>query len=299
MKLSTLAIGATALPAAQAWGGFGHITVAYIASNFVSKDTASFFQGLLRNDTQEYLAGVATWADSARYSKFYHFSGIFHFIDAKDSPPSYCGIDLERDCKEDGCVVSAIQNYTTRLLDPTLPVYEHVVASKFLIHFIGDIHQPLHTEDVARGGNGIHVKFNGVELNLHHVWDTSIAEKLVGHGRRRLGYAEAKNWADTLTTEINAGKFNTSRDAWLEAVDLADPTSTALKWATEGNAYVCTTVLPEGPEAIVGQELGGDYYEKAAPVIELQVAKAGYRLAAWLDLIVARISSQSAKMGDL
>ena len=53
-------------------------------------------------------------------------------------------------------------------------------------------------------------------------------------------------------------------------------------------------MFPEGPEAIVGQELGGEYYEKAAPVIELQVAKAGYRLAAWLDLIVDRLSSSKS-----
>lgn len=46
-------------------------------------------------------------------------------------------------------------------------------------------------------------------------------------------------------------------------------------------------VFPEGPVAIAGQELSGEYYEKAAPVIEIQVARAGYRLAAWLDLIVA------------
>jgi hypothetical protein len=63
-------------------------------------------------------------------------------------------------------------------------------------------------------------------------------------------------------------------------------------------------VLPEGPEAISGQELGSDYYEAAAPVVELQIAKAGYRLAAWLDLIAARIKSQeeelqSSERGDL
>lgn len=56
-------------------------------------------------------------------------------------------------------------------------------------------------------------------------------------------------------------------------------------------------MLPEGPQAIVGQELAGDYYEKAAPVIELQVAKAGYRLAAWLDLIAERASG-AAQMAD-
>ena len=74
------------------------------------------------------------------------------------------------------------------------------------------------------------------------------------------------------------------------------------------NCFCFSLVLPEGPEAISGQELGSDYYEAAAPVVELQIAKAGYRLAAWLDLIAARIKSQeeeeeeelpSSERGDL
>lgn len=59
-------------------------------------------------------------------------------------------------------------------------------------------------------------------------------------------------------------------------------------------------MLHEGPEAIVGQELGRtEYYDRAAPVVELAIAKAGYRLAAWLDMIVARIQSEKSGMGDL
>jgi hypothetical protein len=214
--------------------------VAYLASNFVSNETTAFFQGLLRNDTEHYLAGVATWADSLRYTRWGRFTGPFHFIDAKDSPPTYCGIDYERDCKKEGCVVSALHNYTTRLLDTELHVSERAMAAKFVVHFVGDIHQPLHTEDVARGGNGIHVLFDGRNFNLHHVWDTSIPEKLVG-GIHRKPYEAAKRWADVLTTEINEGKFLSAKDEWLKATNVSDPRSTALSWATESNAVVCTT----------------------------------------------------------
>lgn len=214
--------------------------MAYVASNFVSPDTALYFQRLLGNDTQDYLAGVATWADSLRYTKWGRFTGPFHYIDAKDSPPTYCGIDYERDCKKEGCVVSALHNYTTRLLDAGLRPSERVMAAKFVVHFVGDIHQPLHTEDVAKGGNGIHVLFDGREFNLHHVWDTSIAEKLVGEVRRR-PYEAAKRWADGLTAEITGGKFAGVRDDWLAAANLSDPVATALAWAAEANAYVCTT----------------------------------------------------------
>lgn len=214
--------------------------MAYIASNFVSDNTTAFFQGLLRNDTQDYLAGVATWADSIRYTRWGRFTRGFHYIDAKDDPPRECGVDYERDCKADGCVVSALHNYTARLLDADLRAWERAQAAKFVVHFVGDIHQPLHTEDVARGGNGIPVLFDGRRLNLHHVWDTSIAEKMVG-GVRRRPYDEAKRWAGALTAEIAGGKFASRKADWLRATDLSDPLATALAWAIESNAHVCTT----------------------------------------------------------
>jgi hypothetical protein len=257
-----------------------------------------------------------------RYTKWGRFTSDFHFIDAKDDPPRYCGVDFDRDCKKDrGCVVSALHNYTTRLLDTDLRESERAIAAKFVVHFIGDIHQPLHTENVERGGNGIPVKFDGRNYNLHHVWDTSIVEKLVG-GIRRKPYEAAKKWADELTKEINEGKYASKRIGWLRSANLSDPIATAMEWATEGNAYVCTTgecrpfpfsrgiphnadgltrllVLPDGPNSIRGQELGSKYYEAAAPVIEVQVARAGYRLAAWLDLIVASLKTESPSQGDL
>jgi hypothetical protein len=93
---------------------------------------------------------------------------------------------------------------------------------------------------VERGGNGIDVLFDGRRYNLHHVWDTSIAEKLVGGVRRRGPYPEAKRWADALTREINEGKYATERIDWLRSANLSDPVATAMAWATEANAHVCT-----------------------------------------------------------
>lgn len=222
--------------------GFGHITIAYLASNFVQPQTAHYFQTLLRNDTTDYLANVATWADSVRYSKWAHYTGPFHFIDAKDSPPHSCTVDLARDCKAEGCVVTAIQNYTTQVLDPQLPAWLRAQAAKFVVHFVGDIHQPLHDEDVARGGNGIHVLWEGSELNLHHVWDSSIAERWVGGrvGRGRKPYVRALEWAGELTGKIEGGEFAAEREKWLVGLDFEDMIGTALGWAREGNAYVCS-----------------------------------------------------------
>ncbi|KAH7037410.1 putative nuclease S1 precursor [Microdochium trichocladiopsis] len=290
MKASivNLAVGAALLPSVAAWGSLGHITVAYVASALVQEPTQTYLQALLRNETEHYLAGVATWADTIRYTKWGRFTKNFHFIDAKDDPSSYCGVDFDRDCKADGCVVASIQNYTSQLLDTSLPPWRRNQAAKFVIHFLGDIHQPLHTENVAMGGNGIHVRFDGVELNLHHVWDTSIAAKFLG-GVHRVPYHDASLWADSLVKDIRTGKFAAARDEWLAGLDVEDPIGSSMIWANQSNAYVCSHVLPEGPAAIVGKELGGAYFDEAGPVIEVSVARAGVRLAAWLDSIVAKL----------
>lgn len=108
----TIALLASAgLPRAFAWGAMGHEAVAYVATNFVASETKTYFQDLLGDNSSDYLAAVASWADSYRYTKAGKFSAPYHFIDAKDDPPSSCGVSLSQDCGAEGCVVSAIANY--------------------------------------------------------------------------------------------------------------------------------------------------------------------------------------------
>jgi hypothetical protein len=112
---AVLLAGAASLPGALAWGVLGHESVAYLAQNFVKPSTAAFCQKALADTTTSYLANVATWADSYRYTSAGHWSSPLHFIDANDSPPSSCGVDFNRDCGPNGCVVSAIQNYVSNI----------------------------------------------------------------------------------------------------------------------------------------------------------------------------------------
>lgn len=103
-------------------------------------------------------------------------------------------------------------------------------------------------------------------------------EKLIG------GYsmADAEQWAATLTRAITMGVYKYQADSWLDGMDLNDPITSSLAWAREANAFVCTTVMPNGVDALEDQELSGDYYESCVPVIQLQIARAGYRYV--LDL---------------
>ncbi|TGO65811.1 hypothetical protein BCON_0001g01290 [Botryotinia convoluta] len=282
------------LPSTYAWGTLGHQTVAYVATNFVAEETRDYFQTLLKNTTGSYLAGVATWADSFRYTKAGKHTGAWHFIDALDDVPRSCGVKFARDCGEEGCVVGAILNFTNQLLDPHVVRYDKYVAAKFfwvnspIIQFVGDIHQPLHAENIDVGGNAIAVNWTGKDTNLHHVWDSAIPEKLVG------GYSmgDAQDWANVLTSAIKMGIYQDQAQSWLEGMDISDPLTTALGWARDSNAFICTTVMPDGADALQGKELSGEYYDTSVPVIQLQVARAGYRLAAWLDMIVSGFKTE-------
>jgi hypothetical protein len=132
------------------------------------------------------------------------------------------------------------------------------------------------------GGNLINVTFNGAKTNLHSIWDTAIPQKAVGN----FSQANALSWAANLTSEIKHGQYKKESRTWLKGLDAKDAIDSSLVWARDANKYVCSTVLPNGPDAVFGKELSGAYYETAIPVVTKQIAKAGYRLAAWLDAIV-------------
>ena len=215
------------------------MTTAYLAGHFVANTTEAHFKYILYNEEDDYLAKIASWADSIRYTNWGRFSKNFHFIDAHDSPPNKCDVNFERDCKDDGCVITALHNYTQQSVEPELPFWRRNQAAKFVVHFVGDLHQPLHNEDVEKGGNGLSVIFDGKHFNLHHVWDSSIAEKLLGglHGDPS---KLASNWANQLAVEITDGKYAEAKEAWLKDLDFEKPIDTALAWSRETNALVCT-----------------------------------------------------------
>lgn len=285
-----LVCGFAAAPSAQAWGSLGHATVAYIAQNYVSEEVATWAQGLLADTSDSYLANIASWADEYRATTAGAWSAPFHFIDAEDSPPSDCNVDYDRDCGTTGCSIFAIANYTTRVGDGRLSASNTAQALKSLVHLIGDITQPLHDEALDVGGNTITVTFDGYDDdNLHSDWDTYIPEKLVG------GYelSDALSWANEVIKEIESGSYKSLAASWISGDDPDSSVDTATVWASDANAYVCSVVMPDGVAALQKGDLYPTYYDSVIPTIELQIAKGGYRLANWLNLVC---SSKVAKI---
>ena len=175
---------------------------------------------------------------------------------------------------------------------------------KFLLHFIGDIHQPLHAEDLARGGNDIPVTFDGhrtQRTNLHSVWDSSIARKLNGLNFDAHATEEkpaAAKWAKELADRTKAADLPSPNVA-TECTNLADPNQCGIAWAAESNKLVCSYVLAPGLDWVKDNDLGGEYYEGAVDVVELQIARAGVRLAAWINAIAAVTKEQGSLKEEL
>jgi len=191
-SLSALVVGATLIPQAYAWGAVGHEIVATVAEMHLHPSVMPKLCNILQSPSsiavkECHLAPVAAWADQARGQPKYRWTGPLHYINAADDYPSTtCAFPGPQgwEGRTHINVLNAIRNTTTVLQDflraPDDPVPYYVQdALKFLIHFIGDMHQPLHLTGRNRGGNGDKVAFDGRSTNLHSVWDSLlISERL-------------------------------------------------------------------------------------------------------------------------
>jgi hypothetical protein len=83
----------------------------------------------------------------------------------------------------------------------------------------------------------------------------------------------AQSWAADLTKELNSGQYASQKAGWLSNMNIGDASSSALLWAQDANAYVCTAVLPAGAAAVQGKDLGTTYYAGVVPDVEVLIAR--------------------------
>jgi hypothetical protein len=101
----------------------------------------------------------------------------------------------------------------------------------------------------------------------------------------------ARTFATTLTSAIKDGSFGWNSSSWLDGMDVNDAQGSALTWASQANAFVCSDVLVDGVSAVERGDLDGSYYKAHVDVARVQIARAGYRLGAWLNLVVTGSTS--------
>jgi len=317
-QLTPLAIGASlvgtwllfAPSSAWAWGCQGHQVVALIAEKHLTPHARAMIEKILKdgpidptlnryckNGPADAMADASTWADDFRSS--HPETGPWHYVDI---PRGATKFDLVRLCMESGgCVTQAIRDQLAILRSPAAGPQEKGDALRSLIHFVGDIHQPLHaTTNNDLGGNCVPVAFLGespkltypdtesYSPNLHGVWDSGIFSRMMGEKM-------VQQVADEFDRDRAQDISNWMRDhpdaegwAW-ESFRLADAIVYGkLPMAIPVEAPVATSSCADDDHIStrmlnLNEQIGQPYQDTAAPVVKQQIAKAGARLALLLN----------------
>ena len=238
------------MPAA-AWGPAGHRIVATLAEAELRPVAKAEVRKLTGGHS---LADIATWADDLRDDPSRHAlarsTAPLHYVNFADPQ---CRYDAARECRQGRCVVAAIERYAAVLADRDESAATRAQALRFVVHFVADVHQPLHAgyrDD--RGGNRYQVQFEGRGTHLHAVWDSRV---LASRGLGWQRHARA-----------------------LARMPLPRATGSPPQWAEES----CRATRDEGvyPQR---HRVDRAWLEQRRPLAERQVRRAAARLAVVLE----------------
>lgn len=252
------AILATTVPA-QAFGPDGHRIVADLADRQVAPGTRARIAELLAGEADASLAGVSIWADEMRGLPEWRWTAPLHYV---NFPRGDCRHRPQRDCPGGRCIVAAIREQAAILADTGRDPVQRNQALKFLVHFVADIHQPLHAGHADdRGGNTFQLFYLGQGGNLHALWDGGLLR------------AGREPWR---TRSARLASIGPDRDtAWSPRAPAA--------WAEASCRLIGSAgIYPPRPG-----RLPRGYIEAQLPVVERQLVLAGARLAALLDAVLA------------
>ena len=287
--LLTLSLLLSASQQALSWGNDGHKTVALIAQQCLTPSAKKQVAAMLAADTdpltQHDIASEATWAD--RYREHHPETANWHFTDIEISNPDLTAACFGRqplpagtvasNGPPDACAVDKIEQFEAELSAPNTDAEERLIALKFLLHFVGDLHQPLHSSDNHdRGGNDVKVTVDGFPHNpkkdeLHGFWDTQFVD----------GIATPPA---TLAKQLLAQITPADASAWA--------TGTPEEWAMEAFNIAQSDTYGNPPlSKNKPQHLDSSYVDTAEVDVRLQLSRAGIRLA---DVLNKSLGSEQA-----
>ncbi|NVM66592.1 hypothetical protein FHW88_004910 [Mucilaginibacter sp. SG538B] len=251
MKKQVLSGALIAISAALiSWGYKGHRAVATIAQKHLTPNTAYAVSAYLKGES---MADVSTWADDHRNPT----TSKWHFLNLPLGLSHQQFVDFVNQQSNDN-VYGAILKEEAILKDQASTPDQKNSALKYLIHLVGDAHQPMHVSRAEdKGGNTIQVRFDHAGTNLHSLWDS----KLIDH--------------EGLSEEEIAKQYDWANDAQIEKWQAASP----MEWLWE--SYQISSELYADIKS--GQHIDEAYYKKYMPTVHLRIGQAGIRLAGELN----------------
>ena len=256
---------------AAAWGQRGHALVGALAERELSPAARAEVARLLAGEPEPSLAGVADWADTLRENDpdLGRRSAKWHYVNMAEDG---CAVRPARQCPGGDCLYAAIAAQRAILADHARPLAERRQALKFLVHFVGDAHQPLHAGYARdRGGNTHQIRHAGEGSNLHRLWDAELPA--------RPGLSRREQRDALLRRPLPSGAA------------IADP----MHWT----AAACRLALRPGFYPKAGSDVGDAYLTRWRPVADAQLRLAGHRLARLLDAALgAQVDTTGASAAE-
>ncbi|WP_026325614.1 S1/P1 nuclease [Sphingomonas sp. Mn802worker] len=260
---SALAFTAAALSTlpspALAWGKTGHRVVGAIADPLLTPAARTGVRSILGVET---MAEASNWPDFMRSSPdaYWQHSTPWHYVTV---PPGKTYAQVTP--PPEGDAVTALKGFTATVKDKSKPLVERQAALRFIIHIIGDLHQPLHAgKGDDKGGNEVAVTFFGRPTNLHSVWDSGLIDD------EQLSYSELAAWLSARITPAD-------RRAWAST----DPAV----WIKESTA-LRDQIYPSDPA------LSYTYIYQNKARVELRLEMGGVRLADYLNTLFQPVAKR-------
>jgi hypothetical protein len=243
-----------------AWGPHGHQVVAEIAARELNPTARAEVERLLGDRAGNAMREASTWADEIRGEERWRHTGSWHYLNFERGDCSYIA---KQNCRGGNCVVGAIEREARILADRKASKAKRANALRFVIHFVGDVHQPLHAGfSHDRGGNDFQVRYGRDGGNLHGFWDQDI----IRADRGRL--AVNPHADDVFAAPGPDGDWHWHDNA-------------AATWAEAS----CSVVQQPDFYPPRGR-IDDAYVRRFAPVVDDQLEAAGHRLAALLNQIL-------------
>jgi len=249
--IALIGLGLAVSTQASAWGQTGHRVTGKIAEQYLSPTAQAKIAQLLPNES---LAEASTYADEMRSNPdpfWQKEAGPYHYVTVPAGKHYH-----EVGAPDQGDSVTALNKFSAVIRDANASLTDKQVALRFIVHIIGDLHQPLHAGNgTDKGGNDVKLEFFWENSNLHRVWDSGLID------RKQLSYSEWANWLSRKISTEQAQQWMTS-----------DP----MVYISE-STKIRDQIYPDS------DRLSWDYLYDNHPIVKIRLQQGGVRIAAYLN----------------
>lgn len=252
---------------ALAWGQLGHRVIGELADERINGKTKAAIALILG---EEDLAEASTWADEQRSNPagfWQEEAGPYHYVTVPEGT-TYAAVGAPAE----GDALNALGRFAATVRNPDASREEKALALRFIIHIVGDVHQPLHAGNGKdRGGNDVKVRWFGQETNLHSVWDSRMIEG------QDLSYTEYTAWLGRqIAPAQTIAWWEPNPEVWIgESTQIRD------------------RIYPEAADGM--PSLGYAYQYQHLATAELRLQQGGVRLAAYLDWLFGPVAEEASR----